>query len=406
MLCGAPAQAQTRATADSSDGEPGSELSVYLMTMGQGDMVWERFGHNAIGIRDRRANTDIVYNWGLFSFAEPGFLTRFLQGEMMYWMAPFDAGATVVDYVAANRTVTIQELNLSPAQRLAMQEFVRWNARPENRYYRYDYFRDNCSTRVRDALDRVLGGRLRQTTEHDTTEWSYRDQALRLMAEDVLMATGINIGLGRPTDRHITAWEEMFIPMRVRDHVRTLRVPDESGALVPLVSSERTVFEARRPPEREVPPSRSLVYFAIGAVVSAVIAGLAWRAGTTRAARGAAWGAVVGWSAFVGLLGGALLYLRLFTQHEAAYDNSNLFFYNPLWLLLAILAPLAAGREGVRRGVDVAVRALGWLTLIGLVAFHLPWFAQGSFAVALLAVPANVAALFAVRRLLAPRAPA
>ena len=56
---------------DTTSGPPGSELSVYLMTMGQGDLVWERYGHNAIGIRNRRTNADVVFNWGLFSFEDP-----------------------------------------------------------------------------------------------------------------------------------------------------------------------------------------------------------------------------------------------------------------------------------------------------------------------------------------------
>ncbi|MBL8961188.1 MAG: hypothetical protein JNJ98_15130, partial [Gemmatimonadetes bacterium] len=56
---------------------PGAELEVYLMTMGPGDLIWERFGHNAVGIRDRAAGTDVVYNWGVFDFDEADFLPRF-----------------------------------------------------------------------------------------------------------------------------------------------------------------------------------------------------------------------------------------------------------------------------------------------------------------------------------------
>ena len=191
---------------------PGSELTVYLMTMGQGDQVWERYGHNAIGIRNRLTNSDIVFNWGIFSFEEPGFIGRFLRGETMYWMAGLDAAASVAQYRMLNRTVEVQELNLSPPQRLELLNFIRWNAQEENKFYRYDYFLDNCSTRVRDALNRVLGGAIKMATDTMQTGTSYRWHALRLMAEDRLTTVGVNIGLGRPTDRHITAWEEMFIP--------------------------------------------------------------------------------------------------------------------------------------------------------------------------------------------------
>ncbi|GMV09985.1 MAG: hypothetical protein AMXMBFR55_17190 [Gemmatimonadota bacterium] len=248
----------------------GSELDVYVMTMGQGDLLWERFGHNAIGIRDRSTGTDLVYNWGMFSFDQPGFLPRFLRGEMLYWMAPFDAVQTLVAYQMANRSVTIQWLNLSPAQKDSLRRVVEWNARDENKFYRYDYYRDNCSTRVRDALDLVLGGAIRRATEPQPTAMTYRDHSLRLMDGMFWTRTGIDLGLGAPTDRPITAWEAMFIPMEVQRRLRDVRIPDASGAMVPLVASEDVLFQATRTPERmDVPrPAR-------GALVAGVLAAAA-----------------------------------------------------------------------------------------------------------------------------------
>jgi len=262
-------------SAQARDSVPGSELSVYLMTMGQGDQVWEKYGHNAIGIRNRITNSDVVFNWGIFSFEEPGFIGRFLRGEMMYWMAGLDAAGSVAQYQMLNRTVEVQELNLSPPQRLELLNFIRWNAQEENKFYRYDYFLDNCSTRVRDALNRVLGGAIKMATDTLPTGTSYRWHALRLMAADRLTTVGVNIGLGRPTDRPITAWEEMFIPMKVRDHLRNVRVPDETGKLVPLVMSERVLFQAQREPERETPPPMLLQLGPLGLLLGA---GLAWLA--------------------------------------------------------------------------------------------------------------------------------
>ena len=73
---------------------PGSSLEIYVMTMGQGPMIWERFGHNALGIRDRETNTNVVYNWGVFRF-EGDFLPRFIRGDTRYWVEPWDAALTV-----------------------------------------------------------------------------------------------------------------------------------------------------------------------------------------------------------------------------------------------------------------------------------------------------------------------
>ncbi|HSA55433.1 MAG TPA: DUF4105 domain-containing protein [Gemmatimonadaceae bacterium] len=392
FLGAGPLAAQEVVPADSS-GIPGNELSVYLLTMGQGDLVWERFGHNAIGIRDRVAGTDVVYNWGIFSFSQPGFVGRFLRGDMLYWMAPGDAAQTIAEYVALDRSVVIQELNLSPAQRIALRDFVVWNAREENRYYRYDYFLDNCSTRVRDALDRVLGGAIRGATQQQETGTSFRWHALRLMAEDVLTSVGIDIGLGRPSDRPISAWEEMFIPMRLRDHIRSVQVPDERGRLVPLVTSERVVFEARRAPERARPPNRLPALFGLGLLLAAGLWWL-WRRGQAghAAARRTAFSAAVVWSTLVGVLGLVLVLLRVATAHQAAYDNSNAFLYNPLWLVLPVLALTAVISPRAGRLSGALARTLQVLSGLGVVLLLVPAFRQDSLAVMLLALPLNLVA--------------
>lgn len=377
---------------------PGSELTVYLMTMGQGDLVWERFGHNAIGIRDSRAGTDVVYNWGIFSFDQPGFIGRFLRGDMMYWMAPFPARATIAEYMALNRTIVVQELNLAPVQRLALRDFLQWNARDENKFYKYHYFLDNCSTRVRDALDQVLGGAIRLATEHVPTSFSFRDHALRLMAGDVLTTTGIDIGLGRPADRTITAWEEMFIPMRLRDRLREIEVPDETGRMVPLVTSEQVVFEANRAPERERPPARTVPLFVVGLLLAA---GLVWlvRRGAEGSvgARRAAFSLALVWSTVIGIVGLLLVLLRVATQHEFAWHNTNLFVYNPLWLVLAVLAAIAMGWRAAGGATVHLARVSAWLSILVLPAMLLPMVRQDSLAVILLAVPVNVVAAFTLR---------
>ncbi len=116
--------------------EPGSNLTVYLLTFGWGDVVWERFGHNAIWIRDRASGTDITYNWGMFDFNQPHFVWRFVTGDTRYWMEGIDLAAMLRYYKARNRSILSQELNFSPAQRLKLQQFVQWNALPQNKFYR------------------------------------------------------------------------------------------------------------------------------------------------------------------------------------------------------------------------------------------------------------------------------
>ena len=381
---------------------PHDSVSVYLFTAGQGTEVWERFGHNAIGVRGPNVpGGDLLFNWGLFDFATPGFVGRFIKGDMVYWMGASESSRDLPLYESRNREIVIQELNLTATQRDSLLVFLRWNARDENKYYHYDYFRDNCSTRVRDALDRVLGGALQRATDTLVTDQTYREMALRLMAGLPLLATGIDIGLGRPTDRRITAWEEMFIPMRLRDRIRNLQVPDESGRMIPLVRAERLVFKAERPAEPAKAPHHNVLFLVVGLVVAAAMLLVARG---PRAPSAAARTLVTAWCLGVGTLGCLLAFLWLGTRHVYAYENMNLLQYNPLWLFVGALTPFVRKPSAARVATLLALLAAA-LTILALVLAIIPAAGQDSLDVLLLVAPANIAAAIAMRRMSAVATP-
>src|ERR1700738_4646223 len=251
--------------------EPGANLTVYVLTFGWGDEVWERFGHNAIWIKDRKRGTDTTYNWGMFSFHEPRFLTRFLTGDTRYWIQAFDLDTMLAEYKRRNRSVLAQELNLTPAQRLSLQQFVQWNALPQNKFYRYDYYRDNCSTRLRDAIDHALGGQLQTATTTRMTSGTYRWHTQRLMSGDIPLYTGVTLALGHPADKPLSMWEEMFLPVRMANDLRTVNIADSIGTQIPLIRSETAIFTAGRPPEPAAPPYYLPLFVAVGIIFAAVL---------------------------------------------------------------------------------------------------------------------------------------
>lgn len=371
---------------------PGEDLEIYVMTMGPGDLVWSRFGHNAIGIRDRTAGTDIVYNWGTFDFQQSNFLLRFVQGRMLYWVADGDARLTEMAYDRDNRAVQIQELTLLPAQRAAIRDYIAWNMREENRFYRYDYFLDNCSTRVRDVLDRALGGALERQFAPLPSGMSFRDEARRLMEPDPWIYTGIDAGLGSPSDREMTQWEAMFIPMRLRDLLRDVQVPGADGRLVPLVASERTAVTATRPPEAAAPVNHLPRYLIIGGVAALALLLLGTRsAGGQRVAKAIA----VAWCVFAGVLGLLLLGLWTATDHVWAYANTNLLFFHPVWFAVIPLVR-HAGRPLSRAGaIIVALCVVAGAAGLAVAVARLP---QDSAQMAALALPLIGATVWFVGR--------
>ena len=212
-------------TGDNRDSDS-SEISVYLVTVGPGAQVWERFGHNAIWISDDAGGFNRAYNYGLFSFEQEGFVSKFLQGRMEYWMRGFDTDPHLQGYVSYNRSVWIQELNLTRQQAIELRDFLAWNELPENRFYRYHYYHDNCSTRIRDAIDRVIGGAIQLQTESEFPGSTLRFHSLRLVSNDVWTYTGLLLGLGQPVDEPLSAWDEMFLPLKLREHLRNVVVLD------------------------------------------------------------------------------------------------------------------------------------------------------------------------------------
>jgi hypothetical protein len=367
------------------------------MTMGPGEEVWERFGHNAIWIHDSIAGTDIAYNYGLFDFHQQDFLLRFVQGQMWYWMAGFPAQRYVQTYVRANRSVWLQELDLPPEARLELQRFLAWNERPENRFYHYDYYKDNCSTRVRDVLDRVIDGRIQAATVDVPTGTTYRFHTQRLTANDPPIFTGLLLALGPGVDRPISQWEEMFLPLALREHIRSVRVPGAGGATVPLVKSERTLFISTAPVPPDAPPGWLPWYLALGLVLGGLAALLGVLSGRQRAAGVGLAVLLIGWGVVAGFAGTVLAGLWAFTDHVMAYRNENLFQVNPLaWLLvfpgaLALLTPPRAARWARLAAIIVAT-----LSVVGFVLQLLPGLDQVNGPIIALALPVQLGMAFAL----------
>ncbi|HET9636648.1 MAG TPA: DUF4105 domain-containing protein [Gemmatimonadaceae bacterium] len=383
-----------------STAEPGSQLTVYLLTFGWGDAVWERFGHNAIWIKDRAHNTDMTYNWGMFDFNQPHFIWRFVTGDTKYWMEPIDLQSMVTYYRRFNRSILAQELNLTPAQRLRLQQFVMLNALPQNKFYRYDYYRDNCSTRLRDALDHALSGQLQTATVSRMTTGSYRWHTQRLMTGDVPLYTGVTLALGRPADKPLSIWEEMFLPVRMAIDLRTVKVADSLGNQIPLVRSESTLFVAGRAPEPVTAPNYLPLFVGIGIAYAAVLVML------VRSADGGSRGAMFGatalatlWSLVAGIGGLALIFAWGFTRHYFMGRNENLMQFDPLSIVMVVLIPLSIHAH---KAQSRAVKLGGWIaaiSLFGFIAQGIPFFYQKNGEIIALALPINLAVWWTVYRL-------
>ena len=397
----APARAQQ--LLPSPSGGSGDKLRISVLTFGPGTIYWERFGHNAILVRDSASGQAIAYNYGMFDFNQKNFMLNFARGYMLYRMAADPLERDLDLYRYEGRWVQEQTLNLTPQQRLALSDFLQWNARPENRNYRYDYFLSNCSTKVRDALDQVLGGALHRQLAAKMTTASYRFDAVRLVAPDLFAGLGMDVALGPTADLPLSELQESFVPMVLMQQLRQIRITDAEGHEQPLVGEDVRLLEAQVPDDPPQPPDWRLPFLLIGLLY----AGLLLLLNRLRARFAARLGFALlagAYALLCGVCGLILLALWGLTQHWAGWHNENLLLLNPLALLLLPSWALAVRKQWWPR---LWAYRLCWIIAAGaalsLLLRLLPGCYQGNLAWILLLLPPHLALLFSCRTALESR---
>ena len=340
---------------------------IGVATMQPGEIFFERFGHNAIVVDDasrdgRETGEALSYNFGYFDMEEAGFMGRFIKGDMRYYLARLPWRDDLQYYLDSGRGVRIQWLDLTPAQAEAMAAALAENAKPENARYRYDYFTDNCATRVRDAVDRALGGALKPQLVSRSQGNTYRSEAVRLASPAPWMWLGFDIGLGPSADQPLSRWEDAYVPMRLADSLREARLPDGR----PLVRAEEDIAPHRIAPE----PAEFVFVWWRWLLAGLVIAAL-WSVWRSRAPRMAAGAATLFWLASA-TLGTVMLLVWLGTEHRFGWANRNLLLLSPLcWLLLPGGWRLLRGRAPGR----LFRIALAAITIGAVLAPFAHWFA-------------------------------
>jgi hypothetical protein len=299
---------------------------AWLVTYGPGEIYWQRFGHNAIWIRNPDLGLDHAFNFGFFDFEQQNFFIRFLQGRMLYFSAAQPVRDEFSAYIAENRDIRAQKLNLTRDQLSRLTTYLLREIRPDRRDYLYDYYDNNCSTRVRDAIDQALDGALASEFSSRAANQTRRDQTRRLTGSDFWLYLGLEIGLGAPVDQPISRWDEMFIPEVLADAIDSMTI-DRNGMPEPLVTQEVHVYPSTlNPPPAE--PARVWPRYLLASLAILVLCGLLgrWLPPAVLAKT---------WLGISGIIGLALLFLWFGTDHEAARLNLNLLVFSPLWLVLA-----------------------------------------------------------------------
>lgn len=238
---------------------PAARVSVLICA--PGDEIYSGFGHAAIRFADPSTDRDTVFNYGGFDYMAPHFIWRFAKGETDYFIFAQRMNSFMQEFYEEKRSVTEYVLDFTPTEKQFLFDLLKENNKPENRVYRYNHFLDNCATKVRDQIEKTVGGQIKYNTSADE-KLTFRNLIDRYVDGNTWIGLGIKLALGLPTDRMTTFSEKMFLPDYLGNDMAEA-VVTRDGKESPLILSKAMIVQASLP-ERSFSlssPAVVLVFF-------------------------------------------------------------------------------------------------------------------------------------------------
>jgi len=307
---------------------PESEIS--LLTCDPGDQMYTMFGHSAIRVFDPVHNIDEVYNYGTFNFNTPYFYIKFIRGKLKYKLSIARYIDFLDEYYYYRQSVYEQVLNLTYDERIRTYEFLKKNHLPENRYYLYDFYFDNCATRIRDVFEYILGDKLVFIEPQDNIQYTFREMTVIYTEPHPWSGTGINMALGQPADRMATYREYMFLPDFMMDAFSHAIIKGKYDN-IPFVKESHYVYKA------PVAKVQSNSFSFLNPVSVMFIVFIVLLLATVIELKNRSWYVMIDKSLFfiTGILGILVLFLWFGTDHSPTKDNWNLLWAWPFHFIVA-----------------------------------------------------------------------
>jgi len=373
----------------------GNDLTVKVALFGPGDEIFSWWGHIELIIDDERTGRSVSYDFGIFSYEDNNFFQNIVLGRLLYNCGTLPTEYNIGWYINNNRDVTIYTLDLPPEKKEEIRQLTEINLLPENRYYIYHFFDNNCTTRIRDMIDIAVGGQLKDRFANEKFHFTLRQQVRCNIWFSPVIDWFLCFFLGQNIDRAITFWEAMFLPSELANCINDLMYTDENGISRKLVSNKEIIHRSQgRFPALDIPRKQWPQGFAVGLIAALFLVLLFFVQTKSPAIGQAALG--ITYSLFSLLFGGAgllLFFMSFFTSYDCTYYNVNLLFCNPLLLASFPLGiKYALARDYNKRFfAEVSLRFLWFLVVLGIIVSMLikllPMFWQKNFPYQILMLP-------------------
>lgn len=317
-----------------SQENPGAE--IYLLTCGPGTEIYSVYGHSALRIVIPEKKSDLVYNWGVFDFDTPNFAWKFAKGRLNYSLGVNSYKSFLSEYFMDQRWMVSQKFNLDTADIEKLFVLLAENLKPENIKYRYDFFYDDCSTRIRDLMEKVFGDNLLYPPEKPEKEL----QTFRSLTgeyEEVYPWTrmGIDLLLGAPADKKASFRDRMFLPIDLKNGLSELLLR-RNGKMIPLLKNPEVVVDFKQHVPGERLFTSPMFIFSLVLIALIILTGLI---------REKKWNNVLDISLFslFSVLAILMIFFNFFTNHQQLRPNLNIIWLNPF--ILACLASLILKKD-------------------------------------------------------------
>ena len=303
-------------------------MKIYLLTGGEGSAIWENFGHAAFVI-ERDGYSPIAFDYGIFTFDET-FIPNFILGKLYYEVWETYALYRIVSLEEDDRTVSMLELELDSNQKKALYSFLVYNTEEENRTYLYDYFSDNCATRLRDIYSWATGGDFERWLKSQKAEESIRTSVARHLSRSTFFASWvINYLLGSSVDEEITRWEDCYLPSNLEKAIEEYQK-----------SESEVLYKTEK--RKDTPLKWPFLLYS--SLFGLALASLSLVASYTRHHHTCDFILGLVFTVF-GIMSVLLIFFEFFTIHYVTHDNLNILIITPLCLVQGVLHFMSVGRR-------------------------------------------------------------
>lgn len=306
-----------------------ADTTVYLITCGPGLETYSIYGHSALRVVITSAKTDTVYNWGIFDFGAPNFAWNFAKGKLAYWVGDDPIQRFLREYFYEKRWVVAQKINLDQNEATTLIKLIHTNLREENKKYKYDFFYDDCSTRIRDLLEKSIGEKLLYPPSPAGKLPTFRSMTGKCQSVLPWLNFGIDLIMGAPGEKKASIRDQMFLPLDMKE-ILSQSVINRSGKMTPLLQNPEYLMDFDKVEVKQnllLSPVFVFTYLLIVIVILSAI---------LKSKRANKLIDISVYSVF-SILALLMIFFNFFTDHPQMKMNLNILWLNP-FIIICLLA--------------------------------------------------------------------